>query len=196
VEVVDPGDTDLLPGDLVSYQEIKRINREILEANSRIDENREKVVGKKLAKHVLAENEDGEVEEVAVEGQEITPELIDELARRGVKEIKVDTNGNMEKVQILPKDPVRYRRRLLRITKASLEKEGWLSAASFQQTPQVLTEASVEGSLDKLQGLKENVIVGQLIPAGTGYELYSDIQIEEMAIAVAKERRTGTEILK
>ncbi|MCD6463182.1 MAG: DNA-directed RNA polymerase subunit beta' [Thermotogae bacterium] len=196
VEVVDPGDTDLLPGDLVSYQEIKRINREILEANSRIDENREKVVGKKLAKHVLAENEEGEVEEVAVEGQEITPELIDELARHSVKEIEVDINGNVEKVQILPKDPVRYRRKLLRITKASLEKEGWLSAASFQQTPQVLTEASVEGSLDKLQGLKENVIVGQLIPAGTGYELYSDIQIEEMAIAVAKERRTGTEILK
>jgi hypothetical protein len=66
---------------------------------------------------------------------------------------------------------------------ASLESEGWLSAASFQQTPQILTEASVAGKCDYLLGLKENVIVGQLIPAGTGLDMYANLQIEEAAVS-------------
>jgi DNA-directed RNA polymerase subunit beta' len=57
---------------------------------------------------------------------------------------------------------------LLGITKASLQTQSWISAASFQETTRVLTEASVGGKLDFLNGLKENVIVGRLIPAGTG----------------------------
>ena len=55
------------------------------------------------------------------------------------------------------------------ITKASLQTESFISAASFQETTRVLTEAAIKGKVDKLQGLKENVIVGRLIPAGTGY---------------------------
>jgi DNA-directed RNA polymerase subunit beta' len=62
----------------------------------------------------------------------------------------------------------RYERQLLGITKASLSTESFISAASFQETTRVLTEASVRGSRDELRGLKENVIVGRLIPAGTG----------------------------
>jgi DNA-directed RNA polymerase subunit beta' len=64
--------------------------------------------------------------------------------------------------------PTQYYRQLLGITKASLSTESFISAASFQETTRVLTEASVRGSRDELRGLKENVIVGRLIPAGTG----------------------------
>nr|WP_283103835.1 DNA-directed RNA polymerase subunit beta' [Shewanella gelidii] len=67
------------------------------------------------------------------------------------------------------KQPARFERELLGITKASLATESFISAASFQETTRVLTEAAVGGKSDKLRGLKENVIVGRLIPAGTGY---------------------------
>jgi DNA-directed RNA polymerase subunit beta' len=66
------------------------------------------------------------------------------------------------------KEPATYERVLLGITKASLATESFISAASFQETTRVLTEASVRGMRDELRGLKENVIVGRLIPAGTG----------------------------
>ena len=61
------------------------------------------------------------------------------------------------------------------ITKASLATDSWLSAASFQETTRVLTEAAIEGRSDGLAGLKENVIIGKLIPAGTGMPRYRDI---------------------
>ena len=64
------------------------------------------------------------------------------------------------------------------ITKASLATDSWLSAASFQETTRVLTEAAIEGKSDQLFGLKENIIIGKLIPAGTGMERYRDIQLE------------------
>jgi DNA-directed RNA polymerase subunit beta' len=77
------------------------------------------------------------------------------------------------------KEPVKYRRKLLRITKASLKREGWLSAASFQQTSQVLTESALKSSIDELLGVKENVIIGQLVPAGTGMDWYSGVTCED-----------------
>ena len=67
---------------------------------------------------------------------------------------------------------------LLGITKASLMTESFLSAASFQETTKVLTEAAIRGKEDKLMGLKENVIIGKLIPAGTGLETYRNIEVE------------------
>lgn len=190
VEVIDPGDSDYLPGDLVSYHEVKKHNKEILEANSKVDENRALVIGKYLAHRVIAQTDEG-VKEIAAEGQLITEDLLEEISSHGVKELVVEIDGEPKSIQILPKDPIRFKRRLLRITKASLEREGWLSAASFQQTPQVLTEAAVEGSVDKLIGLKENVIVGQRIPAGTGVDIYSDIQIEEVALPAEERKVTG-----
>ena len=63
---------------------------------------------------------------------------------------------------------------LLGITKASLSTESFISAASFQETTRVLTEAAVSGKMDELRGLKENVIVGRLIPAGTGFNYHTD----------------------
>lgn len=66
---------------------------------------------------------------------------------------------------------------MLGITKASLATDSFLSAASFQETTRVLTEASLDGKVDPLRGLKENVIIGQLIPAGTGMKYYRDIDV-------------------
>jgi DNA-directed RNA polymerase subunit beta' len=67
-----------------------------------------------------------------------------------------------------------YQRLLLGITKASLATESFISAASFQETTRVLTEAAVTGKQDHLRGLKENVVVGRLIPAGTGLSYHAD----------------------
>ena len=71
-------------------------------------------------------------------------------------------------------------RTLLGITKASLNTESFLSAASFQETTKVLTDAAVKGKVDPLIGLKENVIIGRLVPAGTGMKRYSDVKIERV----------------
>jgi DNA-directed RNA polymerase subunit beta' len=64
------------------------------------------------------------------------------------------------------------------ITKASLATESWLSAASFQETTRVLTDAAINAKSDSLLGLKENVIIGKLIPAGTGMQVYRNIRVE------------------
>ena len=74
--------------------------------------------------------------------------------------------------------PAAGRPQLMGITKASLATESWLSAASFQETTRVLTEAAIESRSDGLNGLKENIIIGKLIPAGTGMEEYRDIATE------------------
>jgi DNA-directed RNA polymerase subunit beta' len=74
------------------------------------------------------------------------------------------------------KNPAEGRPELMGITKASLATDSWLSAASFQETTRVLTEAAIEGRSDSLMGLKENIVIGKLIPAGTGMKRYQDIQ--------------------
>jgi DNA-directed RNA polymerase subunit beta' len=76
--------------------------------------------------------------------------------------------------------PAVGKRTLLGITKASLATDSFLSAASFQETTRVLTEAAIRGKIDPLVGLKENVIIGKLIPAGTGMSRYKDISISTM----------------
>ena len=84
---------------------------------------------------------------------------------------------NRELVQA-GKTPAEGRPELMGITKASLATESWLSAASFQETTRVLTEAAIEGKSDQLLGLKENIIIGKLIPAGTGMTRYRDIELQ------------------
>jgi DNA-directed RNA polymerase subunit beta' len=76
------------------------------------------------------------------------------------------------------KRPAEGRPELMGITKASLATDSWLSAASFQETTRVLTEAAIEGKSDRLFGLKENIIIGKLIPAGTGMTRYRDLELE------------------
>jgi len=76
--------------------------------------------------------------------------------------------------------PAVAKRILLGITKAALATESFLSAASFQETTRVLTEAAIKGKEDRLVGLKENVIIGKMIPAGTGMPRYKDVEVKEM----------------
>jgi len=100
--------------------------------------------------------------------------------------------------------PAEYQRVLLGITKASLATESFISAASFQETTRVLTEAAVRGTTDRLRGLKENVIVGRLIPAGTGMAYHSSrkrgdekeeqsVDLEALAAAIAAEELANLE---
>jgi DNA-directed RNA polymerase subunit beta' len=105
-----------------------------------------------------------------------------------------------EKVQAEGKKPATYSYMLLGITKASLSTDSFISAASFQETTRVLTEAAIMGKKDDLRGLKENVIVGRLIPAGTGMAYHSarknlpPVQLfEEGTPAAAAEAAAHTE---
>ena len=82
-----------------------------------------------------------------------------------------------QRVQDESGEPATFEPLLLGITKASLFTESFISAASFQETTRVLTEAAIQGKVDKLRGLKENVIIGHLIPAGTGMRRYHGIKI-------------------
>ena len=85
------------------------------------------------------------------------------------------------------KIPATCRPVILGITKASLETESFLSAASFQETTRVLTDAAIKGKRDELLGLKENVIIGKLVPAGTGMQRYRQIQISPNEADAEKE---------
>ena len=80
----------------------------------------------------------------------------------------------------MPLAPATGTRLLMGITKASLATESFLSAASFQETTRVLTDAAIKGKVDHLIGLKENVIIGKLIPAGSGLSVYRDFDLKEI----------------
>jgi len=102
-------------------------------------------------------------------------ELVDRIIYEGKNREVVATSGQ----------PASGRAVLMGITKASLATESWLSAASFQETTKVLTDAAINGKSDSLRGLKENVILGKLIPAGTGLDRYRNIKVEPTAEAKA-----------
>ncbi|UYO99816.1 DNA-directed RNA polymerase subunit beta' [Oceanotoga sp. DSM 15011] len=192
VEITDGGDTDYMPGDLLPFNRSRKINESILKENSRIDDNRKEVIGKRLARKVIIPSENEEEDKIFSKYDEITENMLKEIIEAKIKEIEVyedyeEVLNDEEEIEIIgtqktylvnPKSTIQSERKLLRITKASLEREGWLSAASFQQTVQILTEAAIEGKDDFLKGLKENVIVGQPIPAGTGLKVYSDLEYE------------------
>src|SRR5213079_3327064 len=111
-----------------------------------------------------------------------------------LKKVRVETNGDTDLLpgQLVDKvvlerengkvgakgEKATFEPLILGITKASLATESFLSAASFQETTKVLTDASIEGKIDRLLGLKENVIIGKLIPAATGLKRYRTIEIE------------------
>ena len=84
---------------------------------------------------------------------------------------------------------------LMGITKASLATESWLSAASFQETTKVLTDAAIKGKVDHLVGLKENVIIGKLIPAGSGLQAYRDFELENAPESIVTEEMIDEEKL-
>jgi len=157
VKIEDPGDTNYLEGEQVDKIRFLQHNEEI----------RNMVVvtnpgGSKLKMETLHERDE-----------------IDKLNEKLAKSDK-------EQIEFRPAQPATFQPLLLGITKASLTTDSFISAASFQETTRVLTEASIEGKVDNLLGLKENVIMGNLIPAGTGLNKFkrlridADSQVDEM----------------
>ena len=142
-----------------------------------------------------------------LQGVDINDKHIEVIVRQMLKKIRVEENGDSEflpgtMVDILDfeeanekliaegKEPAVGEPIMLGITKASLATDSFLSAASFQETTKVLTEAAIKGKVDPLIGLKENVIIGKLIPVGTGMRQYRDVKIksaEELEVENAEE---------
>lgn len=137
-----------------------------------------------------------------MQGVEIDDKHVEVMVRQMLRKVRIIEAGD---TKLLPgslvdihnftdanREAFKHRKRpatakpvLLGITKASLETESFLSAASFQETTRVLTDAAIKGKRDDLLGLKENVIIGKLIPAGTGMRRYSDVKYEKTAKPVA-----------
>ena len=137
-----------------------------------------------------------------MQGVDINDKHIEVIIRQMMKKVRIDDNGS---TKLLPttlvdkselyaaNDEVRariangeeglteatYTPMLLGITKASLATDSFLSAASFQETTRVLTDAAIKGKVDPLMGLKENVIIGKLLPSGTGMKCYSEVELEK-----------------
>ena len=148
------------------------------------------------------------------QGVDVSDKHVEILARRMIARIKIVDGGETELVDgklvsmheftrinkeaiINGKKPATGRPIMLGITKASLETDSFLSAASFQETTRILTDASIKGKVDNLTGLKENVIIGKLIPAGTGSKYYSNVkysleseQVEDDALDVLEDQLT------
>jgi DNA-directed RNA polymerase subunit beta' len=158
----------------------------------------------------------GEVQNVyKSQGVEIHDKHIELIVRQMLKKVRVDSAGDTELLPGQLVDRVVYEREnerigkakkeratheplILGITKASLATESFLSAASFQETTKVLTDASIEGKIDRLLGLKENVIIGKLIPAATGLKKYRNIGISpsEPVVRETYERDTLLQALE
>jgi DNA-directed RNA polymerase subunit beta' len=137
-----------------------------------------------------------EVQEVyRLQGVRINDKHIEVIVRQMMRRVKVLNVGDTDFIQEEQVDKIKFEEAnraviekggqpavaeslILGITKASLSTDSFISAASFQETTKVLTDASIAGSIDDLKGLKENVIMGRLIPAGTGLPLYNDVGVE------------------
>ena len=130
-----------------------------------------------------------------LQGVEINDKHIEVIVRQMLKKVRIENNGDAEflpgtMVDVLDydemnqklteegKEPAEGKQIMLGITKASLATNSFLSAASFQETTKVLTEAAIKGKVDPLIGLKENVIIGKLIPAGTGMKRYRNVKLD------------------
>ncbi|EJE4168993.1 TPA: DNA-directed RNA polymerase subunit beta' [Vibrio parahaemolyticus] len=144
--------------------------------------------------HAVTQYIANEVQEVyRLQGVKINDKHIETIVRQMLRKCTITHAGDSEflpgeqveysqvkianrNLEAESKEPARFERELLGITKASLATESFISAASFQETTRVLTEAAVSGKRDDLRGLKENVIVGRLIPAGTGFAYHQERQ--------------------
>jgi DNA-directed RNA polymerase subunit beta' len=158
----------------------------------------------------------GEVQKVyKSQGVDIHDKHIELIVRQMLKKVRVDNAGETDllpgqlvdrvvverenaRVKKEKKEQATYEPLILGITKASLATESFLSAASFQETTKVLTDASIEGKIDRLLGLKENVIIGKLIPAATGLKKYRTIDIapsEKVPVEVLRRPPTEEQLL-
>ncbi len=146
VEITDPGDTMFLEGDKVDRFEVNQRNDEL------------------IGKFVVTDPGGSALKKGTI------------LDRREVRDINNQLiRDDKEELQTREAEPAISKPILLGITRAALSTESWLSAASFQETTKVLTQASIEAKKDFLRGLKENVVVGHKVPAGTGLRDYNDI---------------------
>ena len=129
-----------------------------------------------------------------LQGVDINDKHIEVIVRQMLKKVRIEDKGDTdflpgtmadvlefnevnEQMEAEGKEPAKGEQIMLGITKASLATDSFLSAASFQETTKVLTEAAIKGKVDHLVGLKENVIIGKHIPAGTGMKKYRDVKI-------------------
>lgn len=158
--------------------------------------------------HAMTQYIANEVQEVyRLQGVKINDKHIETIVRQMLRKCTITSAGDSEflpgeqveyaQVKIANraleaegKQPAGFERELLGITKASLATESFISAASFQETTRVLTEAAVSGKRDELRGLKENVIVGRLIPAGTGFAYHQDRQAKREEQGPSAEQAT------
>ena len=166
VKIIDPGDTYYLEGDVVHRYKFYEENEEL--------------------KNKIVVTDKGDTTKVRV---------YDIIDKKYVKEINSELKKkNKELVKFREARPAIANPILLGITQTSLTTDSFISAASFQETTKVLTDAAIEGKVDHLFGLKENVIIGQLIPAGTGLKRYKDLLVlrkdEVVEEPVKKTRRT------
>ena len=148
-KVEDPGDTKLLPGEVIDRWKFQILNNEA-------------TGGVKVIDPGTTDLKENDI---------VTRDVV-----RSANEAAEAAGGTTAKVK-KPR-PARAKTLLLGITKASLQSESFISAASFQETTKVLTEAAMAGAVDTLVGLKENVILGHLIPAGTGYQPHQNLKIK------------------
>ena len=150
-----------------------------------------KVSGEKVLQEYLL----NEVQEVyRLQGVTINDKHIETIIRQMLKKVNVEDSGDTSFIMGEQVDRIKFKEEneriskkkgkpasatpvLLGITKASLTTESFISAASFQETTKVLTEAAASGKVDHLMGLKENIIMGHLIPAGTGFKAHRDIEV-------------------
>jgi DNA-directed RNA polymerase subunit beta' len=167
VRVENPGDTDFLPNEVVDKFRFR-------EENDRMN---------KVAR--IKETGDGKFAVNSI------------VTRADIKEAnaKIEADGG-EPIKALKARPATAKTLLLGITKASLQSESFLSGASFQETTKVLTEAALASKVDNLIGLKENVLLGHLIPAGTGFKPYTAIRVRKLAEPPAAEAPTREELLE
>lgn len=151
VKIENPGDSDFLPGDTVDKFRFRKENERL--AKSRVITN------------------PGDTE--LVEGQ-----IVLESDLEAFNEEAEEAGG--ERASGTKPQPATATTLLLGITKASLSSESFISSASFQETTKVLTEAALSGAVDRLRGLKENVILGHLIPAGSGFGRYQALRVKQL----------------
>ncbi len=212
--------TNTEDGEIKEYQipygsRIKVYNNDVIEAGDEITEGSVypqdilRIKGVRGVQDYLIQ----EVQRVyRLQGVDINDKHIEVIVRQMLKRIKIEEAGDTE---FLPgryvdwldfeetnkkmiqegKEPATGEYVLLGITKASLATDSFLSAASFQETTRVLTDAAIKGKIDPLIGLKENVIIGKLIPAGTGMSMYRDIEVEPDESIVKTEESSEEETI-
>ncbi|MBU0596193.1 hypothetical protein KJ567_05880, partial [Candidatus Bipolaricaulota bacterium] len=164
VRIIDRGDSRFLLGDLVTLEEFRKEIRDLNHYNQSADRLRREAIGLKVTEDVVV---DGHL--IVTAGDALGEDVMTACRRSGIDVVRVMRDDEEIEVRLADKLLPDGERELLRISKAALQTKGWLSAASFQRTTKVLSEAALRGEVDELDGLKPSIIVGKRIPSGTGF---------------------------